>query len=222
VKERIRGDRRAKGRFEVVGTLPGTLETWQRHVVRQIGGGGAMLESPVPMPAGSRLTGRLTFLGHSRDIKAEVRYVVEDAKGQQDARYLLGVQWADGAHPIDDLMPLAPAQSRSVPGELERRRWPRTYAADGTEINRPAWVTVRVLDISVSGVLFMAPQPIPMGERGQLRLRLGESSFVGDIEVRRSDRHQAPSGGYRVGANFTALADGSRASLEEFIETAGR
>jgi hypothetical protein len=222
VKERIRGDRRAKGRFEVVGTLPGTLETWQRHAVRVVGGGGALLESAVPMPAGSRLTGRLTFLGHSREIKAEVRYVNEGSTSSQDARYLVGIQWADGAHPIDDLIPLALPQQRSVPGELERRRAPRIPAAEGTELNRPVWVTVKVLDISVSGVLFVAPQPMTLGERGQLRLRLGEHSFVGDIEVRRSDRHPIPSGGYRIGGTFTALAEGSRATLEEFIETAGR
>ena len=89
-------------------------------------------------------------------------------------------------------------------------------------MNRPEWSTVKVLDISVSGVLFLAPERMAAKAKGQLRLRLGDNSFVGDIEIRRSDRHQTPSGGYRVGATFTSLADGSRASLEDFIGMAGR
>ena len=222
MKERIRGDRRIKGRFEVVGTLPGTLETWQRHLVRNLGLGGALLESAAPMPSGGRLTGRLSFMGHTREVKAEVRHVSEDGRAGNTSRYLVGVEWADGAHPIDDLIPAALAQPRTVPGELERRKSPRIRATDGTELNRPSWSTVRVLDISASGVLFLAPQWMAPGEKAQLRLRLGESSFAGDIEVRRSDRDQAPSGGYRIGAVFTSLADGSRMSLEEFIGTAGR
>ena len=222
MKERIRGDRRTKGRFEVVGTLPGTLETWQRHIVRNVGLGGALLESSAPMPSGGRLTGRLSFHGHTRDIKAEVRHVSEDTEARESSRYLVGVEWADAAHPIDDLISMASPQPRTVPGELERRRSPRLRAGEGAELNRPSWSTVKVLDLSVSGVLFLAPQWMAPGERAQLRLRLGESSFVGDIEVRRGDRHQTPSGGYRLGAVFTSLADGSRMSLEEFIGTAGR
>ena len=222
MKERIRGDRRAKGRFEVVGTLPGTLETWQKHPVRNVGGGGALVESAMPLPTGSRLNGRLSFQGHTRDVKAEVRHVSADTKGSRDRHFLIGIEWADGAHPIDDLLPLGPPPARGLPDEVERRRSARTQAADGTELNRPAWSTVKVLDISVSGVLFLAPDWMAAGDKAQLRMRLGDSSFAADIEVRRSDRHPTPAGGYRVGAAFTSLGDGSRASLEEFIGLAGR
>ena len=116
----------------------------------------------------------------------------------------------------------ATAPLRALPGEKERRQWPRVPLDDGTEMNRPEWSTVTVLDISVSGVLFLAPERMAPGTKAQLRLRLGDNSFVGDIEIRRSDRHQTPSGGYRVGATFTSLAEGSRASLEDFIGMAGR
>jgi hypothetical protein len=81
---------------------------------------------------------------------------------------------------------------------------------------------VKVLDISASGVMFLAPERMTAGSKGQLRLRLGDSSFIADVEIRRGDRHQNPSGGYRAGATFTSLADGSRASLEDFIGMAGR
>jgi hypothetical protein len=219
VKERIRGDRRTKNRFELVGTLPGTLETWHRHTVRNLSPGGALVESPVPLPAGSRLSGRLQFQGSQREVKGEVRHAEEDGDGST-GRYLIGLAWADGTNPVDDVM--AGAVTRSVPAETERRQWPRVPPASGTEMNRPEWSTVTVLDISVSGVLFLAPARMALGAKAQLRLRLGDNSFVGDIEIRRSDRYQTPSGGYRIGAAFASLAEGSRASLEDFIGMAGR
>jgi hypothetical protein len=222
VKERIRGDRRVKNRFELVGTLPGTLETWHRHRVRNLSPAGALVESSIPLPLGSRLTGRLLFQGSQRDVKAEVRYAQEESTGSGAPRYLIGLAWAEGTGPMDDVVAAGAAPARRESAEKERREYTRLPIADGTEINRPEWSTVKVLDISVSGVLFLAPERIAAGSKGQLRLRLGDNSFVGDIEIRRSDRHQTPSGGYRVGATFTSLAEGSRASLEEFIGLAGR
>ncbi len=222
MKERIRGDRRVKNRFELVGTLPGTLETWHRHRVRNLSPGGALVESSVPLATGSRLSGKLVLHGSQRDVKAEVRYIEEDGSASGAVRYLIGLAWADGTRPMDDALAGAASRAQTLPGEMERRQWPRVPPIDGTEMSRPEWSTVRVLDISVSGVMFLAPDRIPAGSKGQLRLRLGDNSFVGDIEIRRSDKHQTPSGGYRVGATFTSLADGSRASLEDFIGMAGR
>jgi hypothetical protein len=153
-------------------------------------------------------------------VKAEVRHAEEDGRSEGAGRYLIGLAWADGTNPVDDLV--AGATARSVQAESERRRWPRVPPVGGTEMNRPEWSTVTVLDISVSGVLFLAPERMAPGARAQLRLRLGDNSFVGDIEIRRSDKYQTPSGGYRIGAAFSSLAEGSRASLEDFIGMAGR
>ena len=187
--------------------------------MRNLSPGGALVESPVPLPAGSRLSGRLQFQGSQREVKGEVRHTEEDGDGST-GRYLIGLAWADGTNPVDDVM--AGAVARSVPAETERRQWPRVPPVSGTEMNRPEWSTVTVLDISVSGVLFLAPARMALGAKAQLRLRLGDNSFVGDIEIRRSDRYQTPSGGYRIGAAFASLAEGSRASLEDFIGMAGR
>ena len=179
-----------------------------------------MVESTVPLPAGSRLSGRLLLQGSHRDVKAEVRHTEEDRGAGGTGRYVIGLAWADGMNPVDDLV--AGSAARSVSPEKERRQWPRVSPVDGTEMNRPEWSTVTVLDISVSGVLFLAPDRLATGAKAQLRLRLGDSSFVGDIEIRRSDKYQTPSGGYRIGAVFSSLAEGSRASLEDFIGMAGR
>ena len=104
MKERIRGDRRTKNRFELVGSLPGTLETWHRHKVRNLSPGGALVESMVPLPAGSRLSGRLLFQGSQREVKAEVRHTEEDGGGRGTGRYLIGLAWADGMNPVDDVV----------------------------------------------------------------------------------------------------------------------
>ena len=221
MKERIRGDRRAKNRFELVGTLPGTLETWHRHRVRNLSPGGALVESTVPLPAGSRLSGRLLFQGSQREVKAEVRHTEEDG-GERRHRAVsdrAGMGRRNESGRRSSWRARRPGRSRR---DSERRQWPRVPPVDGTEMNRPEWSTVTVLDISVSGVLFLAPERMALGAKAQLRLRLGDNSFVGDIEIRRSDRYQTPSGGYRIGAAFTSLADGSRASLEDFIGMAGR
>jgi hypothetical protein len=58
------------------------------------------------------------------------------------------------------------------------------------------------------------------GEKGQLRIRLGDRDFVSEVEVARVDRHPVPSKGFRVGAVFTVLDDIHRKTLEEFIGTA--
>ena len=222
MKERIRGDRRAKSRFELVGTLPGTLETWHRHRLRNLSAGGALVESATLLPTGSRLTGRLGLQGGQRDVKAEVRHAQQDTQASGAPRYLIGLMWADGTRPLDDVLASVSVRPQTLPGEMERRQSPRVPLDDGTEMSRAEWSTVTVLDISVSGVMFLAPERMTAGSKGQLRLRLGDNSFVGDIEIRRSDRHQTPSGGYRVGATFTSLGEGSRASLEDFIGMAGR
>ena len=221
MKKRIGGDRRARGRFEIVGTLSGTLETIQRLGLRNIGTGGALIESNVPLPVGSRLTGKLTVDGQTREVKAEVRHGSGHRIRGAGERYLVGVEWVDMATPIDDLVPdtgkLGKTGQRSVP---ERRRAGRMPTRDGSEISRPSWTTVELVDISTIGVLFVAPHEMAPGERGQLRIRLGDKGFVSEIEIQRVDRHTSAVKGYRIGAVFTALEDGHRLTLEEFIGTA--
>jgi hypothetical protein len=221
VKRRIGGDRRARGRFEIVGTLSGTLETTQRLELRNVGPGGALIESKVPLPIGSRLTGRLTLEGQTREVKAEVRHTIGQRVRGGSECYLVGIEWVDTPTPIDDLVPDAAKHGkesqRSTP---ERRRAGRMPTRGGSEISRPAWTTIELVDISTAGVLFVAPQEMAPGEKGQLRIRLGEKGFVSEIEIRRVDRHSLAFKGYRIGAIFTALDEVQRETLEEFIRTA--
>jgi hypothetical protein len=173
------------------------------------------------MPIGTRVTGRLSLDGQTREVKAEVRHVGPHRVRGGEGRYLVGIEWVDAPMAIDDVLRHVARTGREHPGsDPERRRADRRPIREGSEIQRATWTSVELIDISTAGVLFVASQEISLGERGQLRMRLGHSGFVGEIEVRRIDRRALPSGGYRVGAIFTALDQAQQTILEAFISSA--
>ena len=222
MKKRI-GDRRRRARFEIVGTLTGTLETLRRFRVRNLGTGGALVDTATPLAPGSRLTGRLSFRGRGREVRGEVRHITTLPDRNEGMRYLVGVEW-DSSTRLDDLLQaeplrLSPGSPRQGP---ERRASVRLTPGNDVEIGQPTWSTVELLDISTAGVLFSSPVAVEIGERGELRVRLGERSFAAQIEVRRSDERKAAQGAYRLGASFVSLDENSRLHLEDFIGDARR
>ena len=98
----------------------------------------------------------------------------------------------------------------------ERRRSPRR-AVEGELATVPSMVNVRVLDISVAGVLLQTNQPLEAGARGRLRLNLDGSLFRADVEVQRISEPTDAKGGYRVGATFIALTPDLRQLIERFM-----
>ena len=69
----------------------------------------------------------------------------------------------------------------------DRRRAPRSEIAD-TELSVLAFpVPVRLLDISLSGVLLESTHPVELGTRGTLRFNFGGEPFSADVKVRASD-----------------------------------
>ena len=214
------GDRRSRPRFEIVGTLTGTLQTWRRLEIRNLGLGGALLEATVPLPPGSRIGGRLALRGRSSQVQAQVRHITTLVE-PDTARYLMGVQW-DASDRVADLISVEGMRPvHSGPREsLERRATPRFIAGSDAELEQPQWATVELLDVSTTGVLFSSPALLPLGERGELRARLGDASFSAQIEVRRVAPPRPPSQGHRVGASFVSLPEGSRLHLEDFIGNA--
>jgi hypothetical protein len=223
VKKRI-GDRRGRVRFEIVGTLTGTLETLRRSAVRNLGSGGALVETSVPLSAGSQINGRLSFRGRTRDVRGLVRHITTLRDSEKELRYLVGIEWVDTRAEVNDLLshaPLRPAQS-TYRHSAERRVAGRFNAGGEAEIGEPTWSTVEVVDISTSGVLFVSPQPLDVGETGQLRMRLGERSFAAQVEVRRSDTRKTPHPNHRLGATFVSLDEVNRVNLEDFVGDARR
>jgi hypothetical protein len=98
----------------------------------------------------------------------------------------------------------------------ERRQFPR-HDATGQLATVPASVNVRVLDISVAGVLLHASEAVPRGTRGNLRLHLDGSAFRADVQVQRVAAESSGTAGYRLGATFIGLSPDLRLLIERFM-----
>ena len=99
----------------------------------------------------------------------------------------------------------------------ERRRHPRFPIESGEAAVLPVALSVRILDISLSGVLVQSRQPAKPGERGRLRLDLGGMPFSADIEVRRVVPG-GPADDYRVGISFVGLSPEHRQMIQRFTQ----
>jgi hypothetical protein len=93
------GDRRIRPRFDIVGDLWGTLEAVLPLPLRNVGRGGALIESHLPLPAES--VHRLMFRSNGEDISTDVRvrYVrpLTSAEGQR--KFLIGLEFM-AVHPV--------------------------------------------------------------------------------------------------------------------------
>lgn len=87
------GDRRIRPRFDIVGELWGTLESVLRLPVRNVGRGGALIHSHVPLSSGS--VHRLTIETAGAPLTTQVRVQrVEPRSGHDGERsYLIGVEF---------------------------------------------------------------------------------------------------------------------------------
>ena len=94
----------------------------------------------------------------------------------------------------------------------ERRRTPRREV-EGQSMGVTVAESVRVLDMSRSGVLLHTSSPPDLGARAKLRLSVGGEPLAADLEVRRVS---AVPGGYRVGARFVELTLVHRRLIEQF------
>jgi hypothetical protein len=98
----------------------------------------------------------------------------------------------------------------------ERRRFPR-YETTGQLATVPASVNVRVLDISVAGVLLHSAEAVEAGTKGNLRLHLDGSAFRADVQVQRVGAAPEGAAGYRLGATFVGLSPDLRQLIERFM-----
>ena len=98
----------------------------------------------------------------------------------------------------------------------ERRRFPR-HDTTGQLATVPASVNVRVLDISVAGVLLHSSEEVTAGTTGNLRLHLDGSAFRADVQVQRVAEAPVGTVGYRLGATFVGLSPDLRQLIERFM-----
>lgn len=101
----------------------------------------------------------------------------------------------------------------------ERRRVPRAAIAD-TELSVLAFpIPVRLLDISLGGVLLEASHAVDLGTRGTLRFNFGGVPFSADVKVERLDcQQQGAAERYTIGASFVALSRQDQRVIERFAD----
>jgi len=102
----------------------------------------------------------------------------------------------------------------------ERRRVPRAMIAD-TELSVLAFpIPVRLVDISLGGVLLESTHAVELGTRGTLRFNFGGVPFSADVRVERIDRSASSNGveKYSLGAAFVALSRQDQRVIERFSD----
>lgn len=102
----------------------------------------------------------------------------------------------------------------------DRRRAARAVITD-TELSVLAFpVAVRLVDISLSGVLLESTHPVVLGTKGTLRFNFGGEPFSADVEVQRlSDLATPPARPrYAIGAAFVALSRQDQRVIERFAD----
>jgi hypothetical protein len=174
------------------------------------------MESTTPMLPGTRANGRVAINGQLRDVRAIVRRVAPDGAHR---RYQVAVEWGQPLAEADALLAAdhVPSRREGTRSMVDRRRSARVTPPRPSEIQWPTWSTIELVDISTTGVLFASPAAMTAGETGQLRMRLGDRTFNADVEVRRGSSTGPKAGSYRVGAEFTALDEASRLTLDDFL-----
>jgi hypothetical protein len=98
------GDRRLKPRFDVVGQLAGTLDAALSMSLRDVGRGGAQVESFVQLAAGS--VHRATFVcdGIEAGVQVCVRHVKSIVSSTGEQRYLMGVEFVSPSPAVLELI----------------------------------------------------------------------------------------------------------------------
>jgi hypothetical protein len=87
------GDRRIRPRFDIIGDLWGTLETFLQLPLRNVSRGGALIHSHVALP--SQSVHRLAFNADGREVSVPVRVSHVDTQISADGErtYLIGVEF---------------------------------------------------------------------------------------------------------------------------------
>ena len=109
----------------------------------------------------------------------------------------------------------------TLEGFVERRRSPRTAITSGDrpDLSLSVSTTVQLVDISQSGVLLSSSQKLDVGQRAQLRTRVGPEPLTVQVEVRRvANGGRAGHGSYRLGAEFVALDEDNQRKIERFLK----
>ncbi len=107
-------------------------------------------------------------------------------------------------------------------GFVDRRREPRVTVSADVRSERPLAVSVRLIDIGLSGVLMASSLPFQVGQFARLSARLGDRAIDTDIEIRRVSPRRDEKGGYAIGARFVSLDEATRRVMQQFLAAGNR
>lgn len=103
-------------------------------------------------------------------------------------------------------------------GSADRRRVPRAVIAE-TELSVLAFpIPVRLVDISLGGVLLECSHPVELATRGTLRFNFGGVPFSAEVRVERSERQGTGADRFTIGASFVALSRQDQSVIERFAD----
>lgn len=107
----------------------------------------------------------------------------------------------------------------SEPPVTERRRVPRSIITD-TELSVLAFpIPVRLLDVSLAGVLLETSTPFDFGTRGTVRFNFGGIPFTADVRVERVENiRSGPTERFHIGASFVGLNRDDQRVIERFSD----
>jgi len=118
-KERL-GDRRGDLRFEIIGQLWGSLDTVEPLPLRNVGRGGALVESRLPLAADTTHGIRFAYNARTTTIQARVCHVTPIAGPDGIERYLVGLEFLEpgpmALDQIDDLVAASGGRPSSFQG----------------------------------------------------------------------------------------------------------
>jgi hypothetical protein len=103
MKRRI-GDRRGKPRFEIVGDLWGTIDTSTSLTLRNLGRGGALLDSPLPLAPDSVHWVTALADGESHAVQMRVRHSKTAGGIGETPRYLIGIEFLKLSPGLEDFI----------------------------------------------------------------------------------------------------------------------
>jgi PilZ domain-containing protein len=98
------GDRRLRPRFDVVGQLAGTLDASVSMALRDVGRGGAQVESLVQLPTGSLHRATFNCDGIEAAVQVCVRHVKPVFASTGEQRYLIGVEFVSPSAAVLELI----------------------------------------------------------------------------------------------------------------------
>ena len=100
----------------------------------------------------------------------------------------------------------------------DRRRVPRSAITD-TQISVLSFpVPVRLIDISLAGVLLETSTAFASGTQGTVRFNFDGVPFSADVKVERIEGPTGPADRFRIGASFVALNFDDQRVIERFSD----